>query len=140
MVNKPRAQGTRAESRFTRLMQTAGLLVRRLAEGGSLDEGDHEVRSRAGERYVVEVRDRERMNAARALEAAVGKSKTFRTILWWSQPVPGGLRRRRRRCICTTEEAMIELLGGDQAATATRGPRPSRIWSDEPLPLEGLDP
>ena len=43
MVNRPKDQGTRFESRIVRLLQDAGLYARRLPEGGPNDEGDIEL-------------------------------------------------------------------------------------------------
>lgn len=116
-MNKSKKQGTTAETRIIELHKTKGLQARRLAEGGRKDEGDVEVfllpRFHSF-RIVGEVKDRERLNAAEAIEKAVSKSGTHRTVLFWTQRVPipiGGVRARKRRCVVIPEELWLELIG-----------------------------
>jgi hypothetical protein len=115
---KPKDQGTRAETRVVRLHEINGIAARRLAEGGALDKGDVEIvlpvgGDVEGYRIVGEVKDRERLNAAEALEKAMRKSGTYRTALFWSQPVKGGLVRRRRRVVVISESFWLELIGAN---------------------------
>jgi hypothetical protein len=119
-MNKPKDQGTKAESRIVAAHLVRGLGAVRLPEGGRNDLGDVEIQAHVRSQFepiriVGEVRDRERMNAAEALERAVAKSKTHRTALFWTQRVPiplGGIRARKRRCVVITEELWFELIGG----------------------------
>jgi hypothetical protein len=121
---KPKAQGTRAETRIIRLHQAWRLDAKRLAEGGKNDEGDVEVIGYLANtieadlgpnlRVVGEVKDREKLNAPEALQKAMLKSGTYRTALFWSQPIKGGLIRRRKRVVVISESFWLELIGGHQ--------------------------
>jgi hypothetical protein len=122
-MNRAKKQGTAAESRIVEQHKKQGLAARRLAEGGSADEGDVEVywSSRGASidemfvrRVVGEVKDCERLNAPKALEKAVAKSGTNRTALFLTQREDvGNLRRITRRCIVIPEEFWFELIGGN---------------------------
>lgn len=111
---KPKDQGTRAETRIIGAHLVRGIQARRLPEGGLHDEGDVEIIPSRLFRIVGEVRDRERMNDAEALEKAIAKSRTYRTVLFRTQRYKpnGGLyvRRKTRRCVVISEELWFELL------------------------------
>jgi hypothetical protein len=128
-LNKPKKQGTAAESRIVTLHTSAGLSARRLAEGGSTDEGDVEVFAERlfwipgindyepmPYRVVGEVKDRERLNTAEALDKAVRKSGTLRTALFVTQRYGEGLRRKTRRFVAIPEGFWLELAGGRDEA------------------------
>jgi hypothetical protein len=115
-MNRPKKQGTAAETRIVELHKAKRLLARRLAEGGRNDLGDVEVWSGWLDSPIIgEVKDRERLNAAEALEKAVAKSGTYRTALFWTQRVPIPIRgtlARKRRCVVIPEALWLELIGG----------------------------
>ena len=73
MVNKPKAQGTRFETRIVQLLQEAGLYAQRLPEGGPNDEGDIEIHT-DHRHFIIETKDRQRLNIHDALAAATTKA------------------------------------------------------------------
>lgn len=95
MKTRPRDIGTWWESLIVCMAQEQGLRARRLAEGGSKDEGDVEVYDANGTRWVIECRVREQMNAHAALAQAREKSPS--AVLAWLRYVrkPGAKRRTR---------------------------------------------
>jgi hypothetical protein len=118
-MNRPKKQGTAAETRVVNLHIMRGIGARRLSEGGVHDKGDVEIlylNEGNPDLIVGEVKDRERLNAPEALEKAMRKSGTYRTALFWSQPVRGGLVRRRRRVVVISESLWLELIGGSHGS------------------------
>jgi hypothetical protein len=112
-MNRPKKQGTAAETRIVTIHQSRGILAHRLAEGGRNDLGDVEIYPTTGPSLIVgEVKDKERLNAADALDKAVRKSGTSRTVLFWTQRYGEGLRRRTRRVVVIPEALWLELIGG----------------------------
>lgn len=61
-MNRPRKQGTALETLVATRAQLAGLASRRLAEGGRKDEGDVEIVTADGRRWVVEAKARAALN------------------------------------------------------------------------------
>ena len=58
MVNKPKRQGTAWEGQVRDRLHTVGIEAKRLAEGGSKDEGDIEFWLN-GEHWIVECKHRQ---------------------------------------------------------------------------------
>jgi hypothetical protein len=114
-LNKPKAQGTAAETRIVKLHKAWGLLSRRIAEGGIHDKGDVEIWSTRYSKPVIgEVKDKERPNTGEALDKAVRKSGTQRTALFITQRISTttGIRRRTIRYVAVPESFWLELIGG----------------------------
>lgn len=114
-MNRPKKQGTAAETRIVKLHQEAGIPARRLAEGGSLDLGDVEIQGG----IFGEVKDREVLNVQDALEKAVRKAGTHRVALFWTQrrrSRADARRRVSRRLVAIPEELWLELIGGDSSS------------------------
>jgi hypothetical protein len=83
-MNKPKKQGTEWESEIVRRAKEAGFDARRLAEGGSTDEGDVELVSGGGGRMVVEAKHRSNLNVHKELLKAEGKTK-YPTVIFWKR-------------------------------------------------------
>jgi hypothetical protein len=101
-MNRPKQQGTRAETDTVKILKAAGLQAWRLAEGGSRDAGDVAFVDGNGDTWVVEVKHRERLSVHDAYAQAKRKAQSADvpfmvagTVLVWKRselPV-GGLRR-----------------------------------------------
>ena len=70
-MSRQKAQGTRHESWLVTALRAAGFAARRLAEGGSADEGDVEVTVH-GTRWVLEAKARQSLN----VQATLGRSRS----------------------------------------------------------------
>lgn len=81
MRTRSKDLGTRFETFVVRQAQAAGLIAERLAEGGAQDRGD--VRVLTDTEWVLECKDRERLNIHQALEKALAKSATPDTAVAW---------------------------------------------------------
>lgn len=81
MRSRPKDLGTAQETRVVRAAQQKGLIAERLAEGGAQDRGD--VRILTDHEWIVEVKDRERLNIHQSLEKALAKSGTPDTAVVW---------------------------------------------------------
>ena len=81
MVNRPKAQGTRFETRIVRLLQEAGLYAHRLPEGGPNDKGDIEILT--DRHWIIEAKDRQRLNIHDALAAATTKAPGKHVAVVW---------------------------------------------------------
>lgn len=72
-MSKPKAQGTRHESWIVKELDAIGITARRLAEGGSEDEGDVEATIN-GTRWVLEGKARQNLNVQKTLGKARKKA------------------------------------------------------------------
>lgn len=121
MVNRSKAQGTAWERELRRALSEAlQVPVRRLAEEGIHDEGDLEFEI-AGQRFVVECRDRETMQAHTAVQAARTKAGQALSFVAWKRKrkVPGRTNRvqvGRPIAIMDLQDliTVIGLLGKEQ--------------------------
>lgn len=86
MVNKPKAQGTTHESWIVKSLTAVGILSRRLAEGGSGDEGDVEALI-AGSRWVLEGKSRQTLNVQKTLGKARKKAPEAIVAVIWKRLV-----------------------------------------------------
>lgn len=96
MANKPKQQGTAYESAVVKRLTSWGHTARRLAEGGSLDEGDIEATVH-GVRVVVEAKARQVLSVQDVLAKTRGKAgRGSVPVLAWKRlvPVAGSSRRR----------------------------------------------
>lgn len=66
---------------------------RRIAEGGSLDEGDVAT-DLFGEEWVMEAKARQTLQVQATLAKALEKAGHGRVLLWWKRLVPGQGSRR----------------------------------------------
>jgi hypothetical protein len=95
-MSKQKAQGTRLETALVIAARSFGLHAARIAEGGSYDEGDVEIRDRHGRRHIVECRAREQMSVHVAwTKARVKAGDGDHVALLWKRlvKVPGRQRR-----------------------------------------------
>jgi len=86
MTNKPKQQGTRHESWIVNELEAIEVDARRLAEGGSDDEGDVEA-FLAGERWVLEGKARQNLNIQLTLGKARRKAGGGRVAVVWKRLV-----------------------------------------------------
>jgi len=89
-VSRQRQQGTSHESWIVKAMQAIGLKARRLAEGGSADEGDVETFI-GGVRWVLEGKARQTLNVQQTLGKARRKAGGLPVAVVWKRlvRVPG---------------------------------------------------
>lgn len=89
-MSKAKAQGTRHESWIVDALAEVGITARRLAEGGSADEGDVEA-SIYGERWVLEGKARQNLNVQDTLGKARRKAGGAPVAVIWKRlvRVPG---------------------------------------------------
>jgi hypothetical protein len=82
-MSKPKAQGTRHESWIVNELANINLTARRLAEGGSADEGDVEA-TIGGTRWVLEGKARQNLNVQKTLGKARKKAggSTPVAVVW----------------------------------------------------------
>jgi hypothetical protein len=73
-MSKRKAQGTRHESWLVTQLKSSGHRAKRLAEGGTKDEGDVETWI-AGERWVMEAKARQNLNVQETLGATRRKAQ-----------------------------------------------------------------
>jgi len=87
MVNKAKAQGTAWETAVKKRLISAHFMdPRRLAEGGSQDEGDVHFRDWDRERWVVECKARANLNVTQTLAKAKKKAGPGnRVIVAWKK-------------------------------------------------------
>lgn len=119
-MSKQKAQGTRHESWLVTKLREAGHAARRLAEGGTRDEGDVEV-SIEGTRWVMEAKARSNLNVQKTLgaarakaEAAAGKPVPV-AVVWKRLVKVRGLQVRQpvsgeRVVVCMSMEDFISLI------------------------------
>lgn len=86
MTNKPKQQGTRHESWIVNELEAVEINARRLAEGGSEDEGDVEAFF-SGDRWVLEGKARQNLNVQATLGKARRKAGGGRVAVVWKRLV-----------------------------------------------------
>jgi len=116
MVNKPKQQGTAEETWLVNYFTNAGLRARRLAEGGSNDEGDVEVFSTNGERFVLESKARANLNIHQTVGKAAAKTDDESVVSWKKLTRKKGKERRTpdgpARIIAHELDSFTRLIGG----------------------------
>ena len=90
MVNKPKRQGTAWEGQVRDRLHTVGIEAKRLAEGGSKDEGDIEFWLN-GEHWIVESKRRQNYQGHKGLAAAKRKAYDYadadRVAVAWKRTI-----------------------------------------------------
>lgn len=108
-MSKPKAQGTRHESWIVNDLGTHDIPARRLAEGGSDDEGDVEAHL-AGERWILEGKARQNLNVQQTLGKARRKASGAPVAVVWKRLVKkAGLSVRQP----VEGERVVVVLGWD---------------------------
>lgn len=85
-MSKQKQQGTSHESWIVKELEAAGFKARRLAEGGSEDEGDVETYL-DGDRWILEGKARQTLNIQATLGKARKKANGLRVALVWKRLV-----------------------------------------------------
>jgi len=85
-MSKAKAQGTTHESWIVKALEAAGIIARRLAEGGADDEGDVEADIN-GERWILEGKARQTLNVQATLGKARRKAGGLRVAVVWKRLV-----------------------------------------------------
>lgn len=85
-MSKMKAQGTNHESWIVNEFKKIGLSARRIAEGGSSDEGDVEVTIQ-GQRWILEGKARQNLNVQKTLGKARKKAKGLPVAVVWKRLV-----------------------------------------------------
>lgn len=124
-MNKPKAQGTAFETQLVQHFNGSGLSSRRLAEGGSSDPGDLEVRGLKGHAmrhpypvdWVVEAKCTQKLSISTAWEKASKKAGESPCALIWKRmvkPKPGGVKRSSEIYVVLDLETFTSLIGGEK--------------------------
>lgn len=85
-MSKAKAQGTRYENQVRDFFKSLGYPAERIAEGGSLDEGDVAV-SFYGSKLVAECKARQNLNVQLTIGKALKKAGHDRTVVFWKRLV-----------------------------------------------------
>lgn len=94
-MSKQKAQGTRHESGTVKLLTTHGYTARRIAEGGSADEGDV-LTTMHGTEWVWECKARQVLNIQAVLGRARAKAGGRPVAVLWRRLVPVAGKARRQ--------------------------------------------
>jgi hypothetical protein len=109
-MNKPKKQGTTHESWVVKAFQALGIHARRIAEGGSADEGDVETEI-AGARWVLEGKATQTLNVQKTLGKARRKAGgTTPVAVVWKRLVPVAGKKVRQP---VEGERVVVVLGWD---------------------------
>jgi hypothetical protein len=115
-MGKPKAQGTRHESWIVKELDAIGVTARRIAEGGSADEGDVEANIN-GERWVLEGKATQTLNVQKILGKARKKAggDTPVAVIWKRLVKVAGMVNRQpvegeRTVVILSWEDFINLL------------------------------
>ena len=122
-MSKYKSQGTKHESWIVNELEVVGLKARRLAEGGSADEGDVEVNIE-GTRWVLEGKARQTLNVQTTLGKARKKAGGLTPVaVIWKRlvKVPGYTNRQpvegERVVVTLSWEDFLRLLSNKEAET-----------------------
>ncbi len=119
-MSKQKAQGTKHESWLVNRLKDAGYKAKRLAEGGTRDEGDVEVFLHNG-RWVMEAKARSSLNVQKILGAARAKAEAAAgepvpvAVVWKRLVKVPGLQVRQpvaneRVVVCMSMEDFVSLI------------------------------
>lgn len=132
-MSKQRAQGTRYESAVVKMLAAAGHTARRLAEGGSLDEGDVEATIH-GIPVIVECKARQVLATQETLARTRRKAGPVRLpLVFWRRLVPVTGKRVRqpvageRDLVILAPADLFRLLDAAYAAGQTSTPAPGPV-------------
>lgn len=120
-MSKPKAQGTRHESWIVKELDAIGITARRIAEGGSADEGDVEAVIN-GERWVLEGKATQTLNIQKILGKARKKAggSTPVAVIWKRLVKVAGMTNRQpvegeRTVVILSWEDYINLIKAKEA-------------------------
>ena len=120
-MSKPKAQGTRYESWIVKELDAIGITARRIAEGGSADEGDVEAFIH-GERWVLEGKATQSLNVQKILGKARKKAggTTPVAVIWKRLVKVAGMTNRQpvegeRTVVILSWEDFIDLVEAKEA-------------------------
>jgi hypothetical protein len=120
-MSKQKAQGTAFETWTRKALNALQLEARRLAEGGSYDEGDVETRLN-DERWVIECKATSSLNIQKVLGKARRKANGHPVILVWKRLVKvRGLKVRQP----VEGERIVVVLGWDDFVRLLTNAAPS---------------
>lgn len=107
-MSKNKQQGTAFETWTRKALNALNIKARRLAEGGSYDEGD--VEAHIGERWIIECKARSSLNIQETLGKARRKAGGAPVILVWKRLVRVAGKQKRQP---VSGEAIVVVLGWD---------------------------
>ena len=120
-MGKQKAQGTRHESWIVKELDAIGVTARRIAEGGSADEGDVEAIIN-GERWVLEGKATQSLNVQKILGKARKKAggSTPVAVIWKRLVKVAGMTNRQpvegeRTVVILSWEDFINLVDAKEA-------------------------
>jgi Holliday junction resolvase len=120
-MGKQKAQGTRHESWIVSALDAIGITARRIAEGGSADEGDVEAIIN-GERWVLEGKATQSLNVQKILGKARKKAggSTPVAVIWKRLVKVAGMTNRQpvegeRTVVVLSWEDFVELVKAKEA-------------------------
>jgi len=109
-MNKSKQQGTAFETWTRRALNKVGIGARRLAEGGTNDEGDVEAHLFEGERWVIECKATSNLNIQKILGKARRKANGAPVLLVWKRLVKVAGKKTRQP---VDNERVVVVLGWD---------------------------
>lgn len=107
-MNKPKQQGTAFETWTRKALESLGFTSRRIAEGGSLDEGD--VETFINGRWIIECKATSNLNIQEVLGKARRKAGGAPVILVWKRLVRRAGKQVR---VPVAGERVVVVLGWD---------------------------
>jgi hypothetical protein len=129
-VSKAKAQGTKHESWLVDIFTSAGYESKRIAEGGSLDEGDVET-FLLDKRWVIEAKARQNLNVQATLGAARRKANAASeepvpvAVIWKRLVKVAGMKNRQpvegeRVIVCLSLDDFLAILNNKKGETSGR--------------------
>lgn len=120
-MSKNKAQGTAFETWTRKALNSLGIQAKRIAEGGSYDEGDVETHLN-NQRWVIECKATSNLNVQKILGKARRKAKGFPVILVWKRLVKvRGLQTRQP----VEGERIVVIVGWDDFVKLLTNAAPS---------------
>lgn len=109
-MSRNKQQGTAFETWTRKALNALGIQARRLAEGGSYDEGDVEAHLPGDTRWVIECKARAALNVQDTLAKARRKAGGAPVILIWKRLVRVTGKQKRQP---VAGEPIVVILGWD---------------------------
>lgn len=123
-MSKAKQQGTSHESWIVKALAAVGIKSRRLAEGGSADEGDVEAWM-LDDRWILEGKARQTLNIQKTLGKARTKAAGAPVAVVWKRLVPvAGMKNRQpvegeRVVVIIGWDDFLRIVGNDRQPDST---------------------
>lgn len=135
-MSKNKKQGTAFETWTRKALNSLGIGARRIAEGGSNDEGDVEAHLDGITRWVIECKARSSLNIQETLGKARRKAGGAPVILVWKRLVRVAGKQIRQP---VDGERIVVVLGWDDFVRLLTNAAPSGETAQTTEPQEGTN-